>query len=282
MVYRRRRARFPGVRVRRKVTSEVKMQSSNRHVLERLESRVHLSAGFPDPAWNKGALVKTACDSGSSVVNDVQALPDGGVLAVGTIIGRRGSKFTGHTLLAIAKYRFDGSLDPTFGIDGKIENTPRSMAGGFKVELTPDGGFLVEGSSTTSGDKVEPSGGEFLLKFTASGHVDSTFGTNGVIKPETLTSFAVDSQGRILVGGYHRHTDNAAVTDATLTRYNPDGRIDTGFSNTGEFIVLATDVDPDFNNLTFNGIDVDSQGRILASMLSSKSRILPVVVVYRL
>ncbi|HTL27808.1 MAG TPA: hypothetical protein VL282_01245, partial [Tepidisphaeraceae bacterium] len=90
-------------------------------ILERLDARVFLSAGFPDPAWNRDALVKTAFDNGSSVMNDVAALPDGSVLAAGTVIGRRGSKFTGDTLLAIAKYRFDGTLDPDFGVDGKIE-----------------------------------------------------------------------------------------------------------------------------------------------------------------
>ncbi|HTL30466.1 MAG TPA: hypothetical protein VL282_14645, partial [Tepidisphaeraceae bacterium] len=163
-----------------------------------------------------------------------------------------------------------------------IENTPRSMAGAFKLELTPDGGFVVMGSATTSGERVETSGGEFLLKFTSTGHVDTTFGRNGVVKPESISTFAVDSQGRVLVGGYHPHEDNPAVTDATLTRYNPDGRIDTGFSNAGQFIVLATNADPDLNDLNFNGIDVDSQGRILASMLTVKSRVLPEVTIYRL
>jgi uncharacterized delta-60 repeat protein len=250
--------------------------------IEALDVRVLLSAGFPDPAWNDGGLVKTTFESGSSIVNDVEALPDGSVLAAGTAIGRRGSKFTGNTMLAIAKYRFDGSLDPTFGDGGKIENTPRSMAGAFQLELTPDGGFIVEGSATTRGDQVETSGGEFLLKFNSDGHVDTTFGKNGVLKPENITSFEVDSQGRILIGGYHTHPDNLAVTDATLTRYNPDGKIDTGFSNNGQFIVLATNIDPDANPMNFNGIDVDSQGRILASMLMQKSRVLPEVTVYRL
>lgn len=250
--------------------------------IEQLDRRLLFTAGLPDPAWNHGAIVKTAFDGGSSVLNDVAALPDGGVLAVGTVVGRRGSKYTGSTFLAIAKYRFDGSLDTNFGVGGKIENTPRSMAGAFKLELTPDGGFIVEGSATTQGDRVEQSGGEFLLKFTADGHVDTTFGKNGVLKPETITAFTVDSQGRILVGGYHPHEDDPGVTDATLTRYNPDGRLDTGFNQTGQFIVLPTNIDPDINTLNFNGIDVDSQGRILASMLTVKSRILPEVTIYRL
>jgi uncharacterized delta-60 repeat protein len=138
------------------------------------------------------------------------------------------------------------------------------------------------GSATTRGERVERSGGEFLLKFTSHGHVDTTFGKNGVVKPESISTFAVDSQGRVLVGGYHPHEDNPAVTDATLTRYTPTGRLDTAFSQTGQFIVLPTNVDPDGNPMNFDGIDVDSQGRILASMLSSKSRELPVVTVYRL
>ena len=114
-------------------------------IFERLDSRMLLSAGDFDPAFNNGALLKTAFDNGSCAIADVKALPDGGMIAAGTIRVRNGSGLTGHTLLSLVKYKFDGSLDTTFGAGGKIAATPRNMAGGFKLQLTPDGGFIVMG-----------------------------------------------------------------------------------------------------------------------------------------
>jgi len=103
------------------------------------------------------------------------------------------------TELALAKYHFDGTLDTSFGAGGMIVATPRAMAGAFKLQLTPDGGFIVLGNATTHGDIMEAAGGEMLLKFTSAGKIDTTFGRNGVLKPEHYQSFAVDPQGRMML-----------------------------------------------------------------------------------
>ena len=232
-------------------------------IFERLDSRMLLSAGDFDPAFNNGALLKTAFDNGSCAIADVKALPDGGMIAAGTIRVRNGSGLTGHTLLSLVKYKFDGSLDTTFGAGGKIAATPRNMAGGFKLQLTPDGGFIVMGAPSTSGDINDASGGEFLLKFTAAGKVDTTFGKNGVLKPsDRMSSFTVDPHGRILIEGW-RLQGQATASDAILTRYTRAGRLDTTFGTNGQFVVSA----PASLSMNFNSIAFDAQGRILAGLL---------------
>jgi uncharacterized delta-60 repeat protein len=252
--------------------------------LETLDSRLLFGAGDLDPAFNHGALVDTEFAGGSSVIADIETLPDGGILAAGTVRVREGDTLTEKTQLALVKYCFDGSLDLNFGVGGKIVNTPRGMSGAVRLQLTPDGGFLVMGSPETSPDGLDSNDNpvvssfasaalntsEMLLKFTATGRIDTRFGKNGVIKPGNIDTFTVDPQGRILVGGFQNHADlpqSSFATDATLTRYTEAGALDTSFNSTGQFISVSPDiVEEESRYQTFRSIAIDNQGRILSAM----------------
>jgi uncharacterized delta-60 repeat protein len=238
---------------------------------ETLDSRVFLSAGNLDPAFNHGELVITPFANGSSVITDIEVLPDGGFLAAGTVRVRDGTRPTDRTMLAIAKYHFDGTLDTSFGVNGKIENTPRGLTGAIRLQLTPDGGFIVMGNYETNADDADfngnpvVTGGGTLLKFTSSGRVDTHFAKNGVLKPGRATTFTVDQQGRILVGGWRDHPVNA--TDAILTRYTSGGALDTSFADNGQFVSVTPVTGEDINRWeTFNSVAIDSQGRVVAGL----------------
>jgi len=252
-------------------------------IVEPLDCRRLCAAGDLDPAFNHAALVKTDFPSGSGVIADVEVLPDGGILAAGTVRVRDGDTLTDKTQLALVKYRFDGSLDTSFGVGGKIVNTPRGMSGAVRLQLTPDRGFLVMGSPRTydgPNSNDNPVVASFaspatnmsvmLLKFTATGKVDTRFGKNGVIKPDGIDTFTVDPQGRILVGGFRNHPGVPAssyATDATLTRYAAGGALDTSFNDTGQFVSIAPDIlEEESHYQTFRSIAVDDHGRILGAM----------------
>jgi uncharacterized delta-60 repeat protein len=233
------------------------MRSNAQFGLEQLERRNLFSSSALDPGFNSGELLSTTFSSGSSAIADIAVLPDGGFLAAGTVHVRDGNKPTDQAKLAIAKYRFDGSLDATFGSDGQIENTPRSMTAGRRLQLTPDGGFIVMGSALN--------GPNFLLKFTGAGRVDTRFGNNGVLKPQSAGTFTVDPEGRILVGASRPHPVNAQ--DAVLTRYMADGTLDTSFADSGQFVSVSPVSGEDVNHFQdFNSVAIDEQGRILACM----------------
>src|SRR5579862_7164770 len=101
------------------------MQANLLPALEPLDSRVLLSSsGALDPAFNNGRLLNTTFKNGESVISDVAALPDGGIIAAGTVRLRHNGAITGGTEMTLVKYQFDGSLDPTFGAGGVIEATP--------------------------------------------------------------------------------------------------------------------------------------------------------------
>ena len=78
----------------------------------------------------------------------------------------------------------------------------------------------------------------FLLTFfvqAAPGDLDTTFGSGGKVKTNTGSwdyahAMAIQSDGKIVVAGYGL----LPLTDTCLVvRYNPDGSLDTGFSNGG-------------------------------------------------
>src|SRR5262245_31775158 len=92
-----------------------------------------------------------------------------------------------------------------------------------------------------------------------AGMLDPTFGVGGrVTTPANgiLSSTAVDSLGRIIVGGY---VQNGASEDFAVARYSTAGTLDTSFGTTG---VVA--IDFGYNDRAV-AVAIDSQGRIVVA-----------------
>lgn len=227
-------------------------------LIERLDSRVLLSGGDPDPAFNDGGLVEQQFPGGSSVFTDVETLADGSILAAGTLTVVEGDQLTNQTKLLLAKYRFDGSLDPDFGIDGTIVNTPRGVSTALQLALT-DGGFFVLGSRGS------------ILKFESTGRLDRTFGHDARLTPDnSAQAIIVDPEGRLVVGGSRAHPGephNSVGWDGVIQRYTSDGILDTTFNNTGEFISEVPILgEEDADVKIFRSFAIDPQGRVIAGL----------------
>ena len=149
------------------------MSRFSKSVLESLESRVLLSAGDLDPSFNGGKLLTTQFSAGSSTMMDVAVLGDGGTVAAGHVANTDGTGFTSYQV-ALAKYHFDGTLDPSFGIGGEIVATPRGMTKAQEVQVGSDGSLLVFGQNA-AGDCL-------IIKFSSSGKVDTTFAKSGALR----------------------------------------------------------------------------------------------------
>jgi uncharacterized delta-60 repeat protein len=89
----------------------------------------------------------------------------------------------------------------------------------------------------------------FILRRLADGTPDLSFGINGVVdvnfdlaSSETITGFALDAMGRVLVAG-------TAGTTAVVARYDTAGRLDFAFNGTGiaTFISALTGTTVDTN-----------------------------------
>ena len=74
---------------------------------------------------------------------------------------------------ALARYNTDGSLDSTFGTDGKVTTNFGELSFGAKaIAIDGQDRIIVAGSSD----------GDFALaRYNTDGSLDATFGTNGIV-----------------------------------------------------------------------------------------------------
>ncbi|HEU5478068.1 MAG TPA: PASTA domain-containing protein [Gaiellaceae bacterium] len=157
--------------------------------------------GSLDPTFGDGGIAQTRFD-GNLELSGIAVRPNGKIVATGTA-SRRG--------MALVQYRPDGSLDPTFGHDGKVAISARLKNGGGRPTLQ-DGKIVVAGWPRAA-------------RFLASGRLDTTFGKHGFATlPSARGPILVQRDGKILVAVY----DNTGVA-----RLLPNGRLDPSFGKHG-------------------------------------------------
>jgi len=141
------------------------------------------------------------------------------------LIGGNASR-DGNDDLVLVRLTEDGSLDGSFGSNGAVYWDGGDRDSARAVAFQPDGKALITGSTLTgSGWDVA------VVRFTAAGDLDTTFGGDGSLVwgggnsdyPEELV---VQPDGKILVAG-HAYFDSTA--DFLALRITPDGELDTSF-----------------------------------------------------
>ncbi|MBK5231495.1 MAG: hypothetical protein JJE13_00740 [Thermoleophilia bacterium] len=142
-------------------------------------------------------------------------------------------------LAGIAQAR-PGELDPSFGIEGKVQISVGSDANQIARDsiTTADGKTLIVGTS-------DPGANGLIARYNSNGNLDPTFDGDGVT--EGLTTdwdrVAIQDDGKIVVAG--RKDDSIAIA-----RYNPDGSPDLGFATGGLFtFVPGPTPDPPLGDL---------------------------------
>ncbi|MDF2466241.1 MAG: hypothetical protein K0Q43_4476 [Ramlibacter sp.] len=164
-------------------------------------------------------------DLGFSVV--VQ--PDGKILVAGHTNGA-GADF------AVMRYLSNGSLDTSFGGDGKVAIDFGQGADEFGQSLTlqPDGKILVAGYSFIEEGQIF----DFALaRYNTDGSLDTGFNDTGVLVTDIGNgtvdeglSVTVQPDGKIVVAGYSAIVSNDPKPDFAMVRYNADGSLDTTFN----------------------------------------------------
>lgn len=142
--------------------------------------------------------------------------PDGKILMAGTM----------GDYMAAARLLPNGDLDSTFGDDGIALGWTSGIARCYGIGLQQDGKVVLCGSNHYfNGDYA-------VMRFTAGGDLDSTFGQGGLVVSDLffLQSGAQDLQiqpdGKLVVVG-------SSVGGMTVVRYEVDGRIDSTFGTNG-------------------------------------------------
>jgi uncharacterized delta-60 repeat protein len=167
---------------------------------------------------------------------------------------------------ALARYHANGSLDTSFGTNGKVRtNFPNLAAEASAVAIQPDGKILVAGGAF----KLLVIYGNFeIARYNPDGSLDTSFGNNGIVttifpgQGSFARAIAVQPDGKIIAAGTDYvdfSSEESSNTDFALARYNSDGSPDETFGRGG---IVTTD----FN--TFNddvsAILLQPNGKIVA------------------
>ncbi|HXA30818.1 MAG TPA: hypothetical protein VNV87_01065, partial [Acidimicrobiales bacterium] len=137
--------------------------------------------GTLDTSFGTTGVVDTPVGGTQGTAYGVAVQGDGNIVAV----GQSGDNNVGdHLDVALARYSGAGVLDGTFGTGG-IVSTPigtNKDAAGRAVSLQTDGQIVVGGyfQAAVGGDDIAA-----LRYSTSNGHLDSTFGTGGIVTTNT-------------------------------------------------------------------------------------------------
>jgi uncharacterized delta-60 repeat protein len=141
----------------------------------------------------------------------------------------------GNADFALARFKWDGTLDTSFGTGGKV-TTDFGTDGDYANSMAIDsrGRIVVGGGGpprSRCGSCTGSAPGFELARYEPDGTLDPSFGAGGKVTtgfgPRAgLNSIAIDSRGRIVAAGFANH-------DFALARYWPSGNLDRGFSNDG-------------------------------------------------
>lgn len=193
----------------------------------------YTSKGVLDLSFGKKGIVTTDFSGQEQAVDDARSIviqPDGKIILVGTTIQ------AGKIGIALAKYNKGGSLDLSFGDQGKTVTLVAPFdSGGKNAFIQPDGKIVVTGKV----DSPEGFNG-IIVRYESDGKVDYAFGDEGVViiesnsdSPWEINQFAFQPDGKILVSRV-QNLSNGGGEVFSLIRYNPDGTLDQTFGENGE------------------------------------------------
>ena len=207
--------------------------------------------GSLDTTFGTGGIVSTDFAALADSVTAVAIQSDGKIVVAGQAQGPSG------TDLGLARYNADGSLDATFGINGKLIT---DVAGGFDftsaMRLQPDGAIVVLARISLAGSNVI--GTQALVRYSTSGSLDAAFGTGGKViggGNAPVNAMALQGDGSILVAG----SINAGSSSSAfgLMRFFSNGSVDSAFGT------VSTAFFTSGNGTIGRGVAVQSDGRIV-------------------
>ena len=213
------------------------------------------SNGSLDTTFGNGGKVTTDFAGDHEYASAVVLQPDGKIV----VAGQTGS----IPDIALARYNADGSLDSTFGSNGKVVT---HFNGGYNVSVAaydlarqPDGKLVIVGVYIRD-YAVTPVFA--LARYNPNGALDSTFGSGGELITNVqgyAEALALQPDGKIIAGGHIRvgYHDN----DFELARFNSDGSPDTGFGNNGK---VTTTFNSNSDDLA-RAITLQPDGKIIAA-----------------
>lgn len=168
-----------------------------------------------------------------------------------------------------------GMPDPSFSGDGvAVTQVGLTHSQAKDIAVQPDNKVVVAGSAyfaSANGMDIA------VVRYRPDGTLDPTFGSGGIASTnaqksgsDTANAVAVQSDGKIVVGGHSATAGNSAWQNkSVLVRYNANGTVDTTFGGTAKGVIV-TDVFATSKNAQFSDYEeihdvaVRTDGKIVA------------------
>ena len=235
----------------------------------------YLPDGTPDNSFGGDGIATVFLLNWYSHPNSMVVRPDGRILVASTVVDDNGTTYDYE--VALVQVMPDGTPDNSFGTAGVlITDLGGYSEEAFGVVLQPDGKFLVGGYTNNGVDD------DFmLLRYTAAGVLDATFGSSGIVTtafgPSTdrAQALLLQSDGKAVLAGFAVTTSDI---DVALARY--DVGVNTGIEDLApdpmEMRVLPSPLS-DRSQVVFtlhrasavSAELVDAQGRVVLPLLRS-------------
>ncbi|MBN8458981.1 MAG: choice-of-anchor D domain-containing protein [Verrucomicrobia bacterium] len=182
-----------------------------------------------------GTTGKVVTDFGTNTFDYAEAAlmqSDGKIIVAGRVsTSTRGYDF------GLIRYQENGALDTTFGTSGKVA-TP--VGGGTMEDICYDLAEQNDGRIIAVGDSVSGGSSIAVVRYTANGALDATFGSGGIGTYAISNAanhgraVAVQNDGAIIVAGYANSQGNTDFFGGI--RLLPDGAADSSFGVTGRLV----------------------------------------------
>jgi len=197
------------------------------------------AASFALVRYNRDGSLDLSFDGDGKVTTTIGARstgysvaiqPDNKIVVAGSL-WEFGVGFGGD--FALARYNPDGSLDTTFGGDGKVQTGICCNDEINSVAVQPDGKIVAVGGGFDGTTNTR----FFVVRYNVDGSLDGTFGQ--LQTPFGVGQYAsavrIQGDGKIVVGGVSwTGTSWGSSSHIALARYNSNGSLDATFDNDGK------------------------------------------------
>ena len=203
---------------------------------------------YKQPTYNRiirtdlSGSIDTTFNMGNGVANSIQCMvtqSDGKLLIGGNFTTYSGSVNAGN----LVRLNTNGTRDTTFNVGTAGFNSTVN-----DIKIQPDGKIVAVGAFTTYSGSTR----NRIVRLNTDGTYDTTFNA-GTGLNNTANCVAIQSDGKILVGGATITQYSGSLIGTGSLRINTDGTRDTTFNTNAGFLT----------NFTVYSIDIQSDGKIV-------------------
>jgi uncharacterized delta-60 repeat protein len=194
----------------------------------KLAVTVYGTPGAVDTSF-QGGNVMVPVGPADAYAYAMAAQKDGKIVVVGT-------RYEHHGDFAVMRLERDGELDTTFGDGGLVATEVGDGSDVARaVAIDEEGRIVVAGTSTSTATGLDFA----VVRYLPTGEVDESFGEAGkrIVSfgddSDTAYAIALQSDGKIVVGGDSNQGSSSTGVDFALLRLLDDGSVDESFGDGG-------------------------------------------------